>query len=110
MFEGAIYNNKANKNVVSPLGCPWQYFLSQISMINMEILLFMFEGPVSNNKGNIMFDHRPGIPFFLLYIYIYIFFFNFFINMKILLYFCFEVLSLIVKTEKQFCPWEWEAP
>ena len=51
MIESPISNNKENKNFAPPPSdAPGIFFL--ISLINMEILIFMFDDLISNNKEN----------------------------------------------------------
>ena len=46
-----ISNNKENKMfALPPWDAPGNFFLN--SLINMEILIFMFDGHIYNNKGN----------------------------------------------------------
>ena len=52
MFESHIYNKKENKNVaLSPsFDAPGQKIIFWIYLMYMEILVFTFEGPISNSK------------------------------------------------------------
>ena len=54
MFEGPISNNKENINIVNPppLRHPCQKYFFQISFVNMEVLMFKFEGSIPINKIN----------------------------------------------------------
>ena len=56
MFEGPISNNKEKINIApSPPGTPLGKTVLLNSLNNTEILLFMFESSISNNKVNIKF-------------------------------------------------------
>ena len=48
-----MFDNKENRNIApTPLGY----------LVNMEILIFKFEGPISNNKENRNLPPPPGTP------------------------------------------------
>ena len=68
-FERLISNNKENKNFAPPWDAPGKNIFFQISLIDMEILVFKFEHPISNNKENKNFASpwdAPGKKIFFL--------------------------------------------
>ena len=63
LIWGPIYNNKEKQKFWPPrrpsrTPLAKQYFF-KISFMYMEILIFKFERPISNNKGNRNFATRP---------------------------------------------------
>ena len=95
-------NNREIINIApSPLGTPWQklfYWIFLISLVYMEILVFKFERPISNNKENKMFApppwDAPGKFFFLLFLWLI---WNYW-------YLWLIILSIIIKKIKKWIP------